>query len=215
MSLLPLGVGAALAASLINNIPRATFESELGILTIDVVSDESFDYTSNPTKHAVETGATITDHVKLEPISASLRAIMSPHTDKSLLSNPLGSLVATASGLSGGLINSENSVTDRVKLFELMRDEKVLLTYHGRTGILENCLITKLTRMTSQQVGDGQMWNINLQKVNLASVQLIDLPAGQRPVARKGGPGSSLLVKGVDNYKKTGTVKGFATGIFS
>jgi len=120
-----------------------------------VISDNEAD-TLQVTRHTIESGSDITDHVNTKPKKFSIEAVL---TDDDLdLLNP------------GSFFNK--TIGERLDVIKLWIEDKAILTYYGHTKDIEDVVIESVGRKKTLATGEGISISLKIAKVNIVeSVQ--------------------------------------------
>jgi hypothetical protein len=122
----------------------------------DVVLDSVMEISENDafvvTKHTIEDGADISDHIKSDPKTVEISAILTDN-DFDLL-DPFSFF--------------DETIEDREETLEIWKDDKPILTYFGHEKDIEDVVISNISRSKNQDTGEGLAIDISLVKVNVA-----------------------------------------------
>lgn len=146
-----------------------------GVL-IDVIEDVSMSESSTTTDHALEDGEQITDHVKANPITVTIKG-----------------LLLDDNGRGEGINDSEG----RVATLRKYREEGEILDYEFMTG-LAHCVITDFSRDYSAKIKDGFAFSMTLKQIK--TVKVSRYVAVKLPVKRQT---KAVSTKGRQQTKKT------------
>lgn len=124
----------------------------LGELVFDVVSEEQPSFTNTVTDRPVESGADISDHIRHQPITLSIRAVF-----------------------------SGDSAMDKYDELIDMRDSEELYAYSGGLGTYVNLAVENVSPMKNASYGDGYECNITLKQVRIVELQTVDITLGVDP----------------------------------
>jgi|GEM_PF-3385431 len=129
----------------------------------DVVFDSVINYTENDSstvsRHTVEDGADVSDHVDAQPKTIEFSAILTDN-DQDLL-DPASFF--------------DETMQDRFGTLEFWKDTSPLLTYYGHETDIEDVVLTNVTRNKTLDTGEGWGVDISLQVVNIATFQVEDI----------------------------------------
>jgi len=115
------------------------------VVELDVVRDERPEYNTTVTDYPVEEGASVSDHITLQPISATLTGV-----------------VAGA------------GATDKIATLKRFRNDRHRLRYVGR-NILTNFVISEFLTEHDVSVGDGFGFRLGLQQVRVARPSMVEI----------------------------------------
>lgn len=138
-------------------VKRAAFGSKnkIGILTIEATVSETHSYQSRVTRHPVQEGNDIADHIVNEPKIVEISGFIS--------NNPI------SVGL-GDRIFDRLSFLDRAQrafdILEEIRDEKELVTVVTYYKIYQDMAITNVRVPRTPQTGNGIAFTVQLQKID-------------------------------------------------
>jgi hypothetical protein len=151
------------------------------IVEFDVVESEGWTSAASVTKYPVEWGVDISDHVRVNPESLSLKATITNHTGISTM-NP--SSLTRLRGLS-----VEDVIETKSWFLSYWRESGTALTYFGaiHEGV-ENLVITSLSQSKGSSTGEAVELSISMQKVIVAQStdSQSDIPQSSRTTKRKG-----------------------------
>lgn len=148
MSLFHILFGSQIAKGFVPDNPDGT--GALG-LELDVVVSESPSYKATPTKSPVESGAKITDHVLLEPLTLDIEGIVTLTP-----ALPPGSL--------RGLI-SPNAVADAHKYLKRLREKREPFTFVGSLEVYENMILTSYNPGRTSKNGTALEFHATMEQI--------------------------------------------------
>ena len=122
---------------------------------INTVLTINLDDTSNITKHAIEKGSDVTDHIVTDPQLITVSGILSDEDFS--LTDPTGF--------------GNETIADRKKILDDWKITKPILTYHGHEYDIENVEIQSLSWGKNESTGSGVNFNVTLTVVNIAETQ--------------------------------------------
>jgi len=111
------------------------------------------------TRHAIEQGADVTDHIIENPKEFSFTAVLSDN-DISII-NPQSYF--------------QESIEDRKKIIDRWLTSKTLLTYYGHEIDFENVIIQSITRNKAPEYGEGLSLDIKLRQINIVQSATVDI----------------------------------------
>jgi hypothetical protein len=153
----------ALSSVISNAISGGRSEAFLSDGLFDVVLDSVISYSesdsSKVSKHTIEEGADIADHVDSDPKVINISAILTDD-DYDLL-DPTGFF--------------DSTIEDRFIYLEYWKEVKPLMTYFGHETDVEDVVLTNVTRNKSLDTGTGWGIDISLEKVVVATFQVADI----------------------------------------
>lgn len=117
---------------------------------------------STVTKHAIEKGSDVTDHINTEPTKLNITGILTD--DDFSATDPTGF--------------GNEFISDRKKILDDWKVSKPILTYHGHEYDVESVQIENLSWSKTVEAGSGIQVSITLVVVNIASSQVTTLKNG-------------------------------------
>lgn len=160
---------------------RAFLSDGIDDVVFDVIITENDSDSLNVTRHAVEDGSDVTDHVNSTPRKFSIDAIL---TDADLdVLNPVSFLNKT--------------IDERLDVIDKWIKKKKVLTYYGHDKDIEDVIVQSISRKRSQSTGDGLEVSLSIDKINIVSSvqQNIDIkttvPKGKTATQTQTTPGST------------------------
>lgn len=144
-------------------------------LELDVVVSEAPSYKAFPTKSPVESGAKITDHVLLEPVSLDIEGIVTLTP-----AIPLGSL--------RGLI-SPNAVADAHEYLKRLRESREPFAFVGSFEVYVNMILTSYNPGRTSKNGTALEFRATMEQIVIVSSDLI-------PITDFKTPGEGAAAKG-------------------
>ena len=188
-------------------------------VTLDAATDLSFEVTAEPTEHAVERGADITDHVKPGARTFTIEGTITntPILDDG--TNPArGSVrpVALGGGRSVSVFEWD-APFDRVRavdtlLAELVEAGSLVTLSTSLRPQVTDLVVTRHKAARSATIGDAVQVSLELRRVRLVSVRRVEIPdpaqrRGQRQGQRGGQPAGaaadrrSALARALDSAR--------------
>ena len=179
-----MALGQEISAAIRGGRTQAFLSDGVDFVVIDVVMDFSEDNSYQISRHTIEDGADISDHIDAKPRKWSFNGVLTD--DDFDLLDPEGFFDAT--------------IEDRFEILEKYRIDKSLLTYYGHETDIENVAITSLQKTKNMESGAGWMISVGLTKINVSTFQTesIDLSS---PTAKGKTP------KGTKSNTQTPTTK--------
>jgi hypothetical protein len=111
------------------------------------------------TTHAVEKGSDVQDHIKYDPDSLTISAVI---TDDDLsVTDPTSFLNKT--------------VQDRLDILEEWKIEKKLIIFYSYDTDFEDYAIESFAEERSNDYGNGRSISLTLKKINIASSQTVEI----------------------------------------
>jgi hypothetical protein len=160
------------------------------ILLLGPVTAESEDITSSITTHAIEEGATISDHVRTQPRSLSIKTVLVDKPAGISLSRAIDAVSSLLAGPTGPA-----TVAGKKALLERWQESGELLVYSGpvQDSMTVNSFDLTLEdmaikRISSRRRGNGIELDLGLQHIILASVKTAgaEPPAATKKTAEAG-----------------------------
>lgn len=124
----------------------------LGNLVFDVVEQEQPTFTNTITDKPVESGMNISDHIRNEPTTLSIKAIF-----------------------------SGSEAMDKYSELVEMKDSEELIAYSGGLGTYTNLAIESISPMKDASYGDGYECTITLKQVRIVELQTVNITLGVDP----------------------------------
>ncbi len=150
--------------------PRAFLSDEIADVTLDTVLDISKSINSQVTRHAIERGADVTDHVIDDPETWSLSVVLTNDSISAL--DPLSF---------GG-----QTIEERLAILDEWRTAKQIISYYGPEETIDDVIIASRSESRNAEIGlDGLQLSITLQRITLAEAVSIDLEVKQ-PIPQQG-----------------------------
>jgi hypothetical protein len=188
-------------------------------VTLDACTTQAHEITAEPTEHAVERGAAISDHVRPGHDSFTLEGVVSqtPVTDDGFAPSRASTRsVPLRNGASASVWGWETP-WERVRAVdELLRELVVsgaLVTLStGLRPDVSDVVVTRYRADRSVTIGDAVSVTLELRRVRLVSVRRVEVPApaqrrGQRQAQRGAQPGGqtadrrSALARALDGAR--------------
>lgn len=130
---------------------RAFLSDGVDDIILDVVISDNESDTLQVTRHTIEDGSDITDHVNTKPKKFSVEAIF---TDDDLdLLNP------------GSFFNK--TISERLDVINAWIEQKIVLTYYGHTKDFEDVVIESIGRKKALATGEGISISLKIAKINI------------------------------------------------
>lgn len=150
--------------------PLAFLSDEIADVTFDAVTNFSKTTSSQITRHAIERGADVTDHVIDEPRTYNIEIIMSNYHI-----NPIDPVSL------GG-----QTILERIAILDEWRAAKQILSYYGPEETIDNLIIASRSESRDSEMGlDGVRMSLTLQEVTLAESVTVDIEIKQ-PIPQTG-----------------------------
>lgn len=124
----------------------------LGDLVFDVVEQEQPSFTNTITDKPVESGMNISDHIRNEPTTLTVKAIF-----------------------------SGSEAMDKYSELVEMKDSDELFAYSGGLGTYTNLAIENISPMKDASYGDGYECTITLKQVRIVELQTVNITLGVDP----------------------------------
>lgn len=161
-------------AELIFGAPK---KGKIGTVTLDCTVSESHKDEVEITDHPVETGSTISDHIRKRPISLSLEGIV---TNTPVVF--LASLMAD-SPVENDFIPSPDRVTRAYQELRRIQEEGEIVDVVTSLREYKNLAIESLSVSRSAETGNALNVSISLREIVLAKSLSIDLPVPEAVVS--------------------------------
>lgn len=167
-------------------------------IAFDCVEKEGYELSAETTEHAVDAGVVVSDHIKKNPDTLTLEAMVTnspvvlPRTH---MSGVTGSVQPTTLTVGGQQLKASALVWsgsfDRVKAVDEVLQALVgtaVLRYTGTLRTVDDLVITRYRVDRSVETGDALPVVLELKKIRRATVQRVPVPAQRRgqPVVARG-----------------------------
>lgn len=141
--------------------PNNVFPGTTGpvALTIDVINNENPQWTAEPTQNPIETGATISDHVRVFPRKLNIVGFISE-------ASPLNTRI-------GLLVQSANPVLDALNFLDFAAEQGEPFDFVTGLAVYQNMVITNLQVDRQAQTARGVKFTMTLQEVVVVSSELV------------------------------------------
>lgn len=150
---------------------RPARRSQIGDLTFDATVSEQHERTSEATRFPVETGATITDHIRAEPESVTLTGVVAD-----LRAN-------------GGGAMTDGHAQDAFDFLEALHQSRELVSLVTGYKVYEDMAVARLSIPRDRQTGDALHLTMELQKILKATTKSVPIPADA--LATETGPAAA------------------------
>lgn len=172
-------------------VPAAICSSYGEEVILGPILNEGKSTSSSISKHSIEEGVDVTDHVKWNSPSFTIKTMLADQND---LMGAAGNVIKSAVGFK----TDSKSVKEKIELLEAWQEMGELLIYSGPVFsgkiikgfdlVAEDVVIQKINISRSTSTGSGLEVGITLQKVIIveAMISEIDLPQRNRSRRRKG-----------------------------
>lgn len=156
-----------------NNV-ASTFIAQPASIEMDVLIDESHEWTSDVTTSEVEEGSPIADHIRLMPDKLTITGMVGN-------TNLQGSFLDAIVGQVVGLLDGSGKV-DRMKttfdLLRAMHEARVPVTIYTKWKTYENMALTGLNIPRNASIGKAIQFTMNFMEIRVVSTQSVDVPDG-------------------------------------
>lgn len=139
--------------------PRAFISDSTNEVLIDVVMSDTESDTMQVTRHAIEEGSDVTDHIIESPKEFSFDAIL---TDDDLDTSDPNSF-------------KNKKIDERLKIIQTWIDNKTVLSYYGHDVDLDYVVIQSINRVKAQDTGEGIKLSLSLTKITIAKSQTTEV----------------------------------------
>jgi len=158
----------------------------------DAVIDKTDSNNFSVSRHTIEDGADVTDHVHSDPLSIDINAVLTD--DDFDLLDPTGFI--------------DETIEDRLETLEIWRDEKPILTYFGHETDIEDLVISNFTTTKTLDTGDGIGITISLTKINVVAAQIEAISLSNVTAKGATSKGTSKKAGNATTKKSTSILKG-------
>lgn len=160
----------------------------------DSIDSESWGSSITLTEHTIDKGKNITEHIKENPDTVTIKATLTNHTGISTL-DPISLL-----RLEG--LDVKDVINERIDQINNWAKEGIFLTYYGAIKKpLEGCIITRVVPSKSAANGEAVELDIELKKVEIADEdEQIIQPPTVKNVVKKGLANTALVTASVSSW---------------
>jgi hypothetical protein len=198
-------------------MPLLEYQSPEGFIAIafDCTEKEGYESTAETTEHAVDRGVVIADHLKRNPDTLTLEAMVtnSPLVLPATHAGGVTGSVQPVTMMVGGKEIRGSALTwsgpfNRVKAVDEVLEALVgtaVLRYTGTLRTVEDLVITRYRVDRDVATGDALPIVLELKKVRRATVARVAVPAQRRaqPVVNRGAqpttPGNNSMLRNIVN----------------
>jgi len=128
-------------------------------LEMDVILSETPNYSATPTKSQVESGADITDHIALDPVSLTIEGIVS--------NTPVG----LDKILTGQQFKNRSEAAHQFLLN--LRNSREPFDFVGSLGVYENMVITKYSPVRDSKNGKALVFTATLDAITIVETSMV------------------------------------------
>ena len=139
--------------------PRAFLSDGTNEVLLDVVLSDTESDQMDVTRHAIEDGADVTDHVIESPKSFTLDAILTDDDIDTLNPNTF----------------ANKKIDERLKIIQGWLDNKTILSYYGHDVDFSSVVIQNISRVKGQDTGEGIKISLSLSKITIAKSQTTEV----------------------------------------
>lgn len=159
--------------SLLVTEPIGGLDDVITEIPLDVRVSTNHSFSAQVTEYPVESGAVITDHVHLRPVSITLEGLVSD--------SPVNVLPNSITPLKGDVNTGWNGVSTRSQdAYDVLQDvytNRLPITYVSRYATFEDMIIEKLDIPQSRDRGSGALWfTLSLKKITTVETLAAALP---------------------------------------
>jgi len=147
-------------------------------LELDATILESSEYTSNPTRNVVESGAEITDHVTNDPVSLSIEGIVT--------NSPVGILQSLRA------LSSTNAWQDALNFLLKLRDDRLPFDFVGGLKVYENMIITSFNPTRNPRTGDALEFRMTMRQIVIVETEVVAINKFKEDIKHSGQKNQSL-----------------------
>lgn len=160
------------------------------IYRFDAVLNVDAKRSSTVTKHPVETGVTITDHVFTNNTIIEISGVITNQPIPQKLFNPVIGQDRIEKPFEGARVRVQSAYDVIVKSF----NDKELITISHEFDSFANCIITNLTIPRNAQIGESMSIKLTLEQLQIVSTDISEVSQeifDSATVNKKKGAGSS------------------------
>lgn len=218
--------------SLLKSVFKIPTKAQIGFLKLDASFKETHNRTAKVSDNEVEDGSVISDHVKLDPKSLSMEALISD-TPISILGlgvstdDFLGAANEFADGdksaFEGLVKNSRRTPSEAWKYLNDIMEKRTPFSIVTSLQRYENMILTSLSAPRSAANGKDLMFNAELRQIQIVASSVVKIPAfkvkgdAANSASSKGklGKQSTKSASGIQDDNSSFLLKGFKkVGIF-
>lgn len=167
-------------------------------LEIDAILSESPEFSATPTKNPVESGASVTDHVALQPVRLNLECVQS---------NTPVSLLKTVGGLLTGSLFSDPAHT-AYEYIKQLYEEREPFDFVGGLDVYRNMVITSFRPVRDSRTGNVLQFSATLEQIIIVESEVVAVVSMAKSVDHTGKKKSNLgpqaTQEATENAKKRG-----------
>jgi hypothetical protein len=160
-------------------------QSKIGDLFIDGTHLETIEYSSEITKHPVEGGSSVSDHIYINPLQIRMTGSI---TESSV--DIIGTVKDIASLLQGNILNNiidkfAGVGTKSAIAYQLLKDlhtSKAMVSVVNYLDSFDNMVIETLTFPRDNTTGNRLFFEITLKQITLATVSTVSISKNPRNV---------------------------------
>ena len=176
----------------------STYIAQPASIELDVLLDETHEWSSEVTTNEVEDGVRITDHIRLLPDRLTFTGMISN-------TNLSGSFVNIILGQISAFIDGAGGVDRMQTSFDLLRamhEARTPVTVYTKWRVYENMALTSCSLPRNASIGQSIQFTLSFTQIRIVSTQTTDVPPGisAKKDAKEGG-------KTGDTAKKTSPQK--------
>jgi hypothetical protein len=164
---------------------------EQEVYRFDAVLNVDAKRSSTVTKHPVETGVTITDHVFTNNTIIEISGVVTNHPIPQKLFNPVIGQDRIEKPFEGARVRVQSAYDVIVKSF----NDKELITISHEFDSFANCIITNLSIPRNAQIGESMSIKLTLEQLQIVSTDISEVSPeifDAASVNKKKGSGSSV-----------------------
>lgn len=176
----------------------STYIAQPASIELDVLLDETHEWSSDVTTNEVEDGVRITDHIRLLPDRLTFTGMISN-------TNLSGSFVNIILGQISAFIDGAGGVDRMQTSFDLLRamhEARTPVTVYTKWRVYENMALTSCSIPRNASIGQSAQFTLSFTEIRIVSTQTVEVPPGisAKKDAKEGG-------KTGDTAKKTSPQK--------
>ena len=181
----------AISSAIRGSKPRAFMSDGINEVLFDVILSDVESDQLQVTRHAIEYGADVTDHVIDNPKDFSFEAVL---TDDDI--NPLDPNTF-----------KNKKIDERLKIIQGWLDNKTILNYYGQDNDYSSVVISGIARNKAQGIGEGIRLSIGLAKITIAKSQVSEITVKTTTAKGKSAKGKDEKSKDPSESKSKSWLK--------
>ena len=188
----------AISSAIRGSKPRAFMSDGTNEVLFDVILSDVESDQLQVTRHAIEDGADVTDHVIDNPKDFSFEAVLTDDDIDPLDPNTF----------------KNKKIDERLKIIQGWLDNKTILSYYGQDNDYSSVVISGIARNKAQGIGEGIRLSIGLAKITIAKSQVSEITVKTTTAKGKSAKGKDEKSKDVSEKDLKSWAKDIFGGLF-